>query len=453
LNNSDQNHMTSSSNNRRPIPQLESLTNSDHSRMTSSSNNRRPRPSPRPNKNIAAADRANAGGIVLNSSHHGIVPNSSHHDTTTIDMAGHFQKSGHHSRGNATSTEDDASLGSFGSDDGEDKPRAVDENVDDSDSDWESDDGRLVEESDVYGSNLPPPTMATSERGADKFPNDTGWQKCLRYLRILPPVPNEGRTQRRMRYLIWSTLILDFLVAIVSIATFGGTVTMCCNQATMASIPGIDWNLFFNVISYIYLAGILMEIHPVVREGPIPWNLLNPIFGSTLGFAVFVDDSKAEAIIIWMMELGTVILECLTYLKLKKLYKREERRIHKLSATIKSERRKNKDGKRPGEFRKNAFLRERRNLRIEYSKSTKKLQIHFAGVMINIALICLTLLLMILVARGGGMCLVGGEGLDLFSPDQRDRCSLCAIESNGWQDPCVKCKDNGEPDQCFYPYF
>jgi hypothetical protein len=369
-------------------------------------------------------------------------------------MAGNFQKSGQLKREN-TSSDDDASLDSFGSVVGKDKSRAVDENLDDSDSDWASDDGRLVEDSDTKGSSLPPPTLATSERaGAVKFPNDTWWQKCLRHFRILPPVPNEGRTQRRVRFLIWSTLILDFLVAIVSIATFGGSITTCCKQATMASIPGIDWNLLMNVISYIYLVGIFLEIHPVVREGPIPWNLLNPIFGSTLSFAVFVDDSKAEAIALWIMELGSVILEILTYLKLKKLYKREERRIDKLSATIKSECRKNPDVKKSGgDFRKNALLRDRRNLRIEHSNSTKKLQYHFVGVTVNFTLLCLTLLLMIMVARGGGMCLVGGEGLDLFSPDQRARCSLCAEGSNGWKDKCAICMDNGDPNQCFYPYF
>lgn len=86
---------------------------------------------------------------------------------------------------------------------------------------------------------------------------------------------------RRVRYLLWSTLLLDLMVAVMSIAIFGGTVTMCCNVATMASIPGVDWNLFMNAVAYIYLVGIFLEIHPVVREGPIPWNLLNPIFGSS----------------------------------------------------------------------------------------------------------------------------------------------------------------------------
>eukprot|EP00980_Cylindrotheca_fusiformis_P001019 scaffold276_cov132-Cylindrotheca_fusiformis.AAC.14 len=317
--------------------------------------------------------------------------------------------------------------------------------------DSDSDDLDLLPDVEFSRSSTgpPPPTFTMTDRGMDKFPNDKWWHKCLRHFRILPPTRHEGRTRRRVRYLIWATLILDLLVAIVSIATFGGTVTMCCGVAIMASVPGIDWNLFMNVVSYIYLMGILIEIHPVVREGPIPWNLLNPILGSILSFAVFVDDSKAEAICIWVMELVTVILELWTYLKLRKLYKREERRIDRISANIESERRSDIEKS----FRKNAFKRERRNLQMEHSNSTKKLQYHFVGVVVNFGLVCLTLLLMIMVARGGGMCFVGGDGLDLFNADQRARCNLCADDSNGWNDKCFICDDKDEPKQCYYPYF
>ena len=167
---------------------------------------------------------------------------------------------------------------------------------------------------------LPPPNqkrLQKKRRREALFPDDKWWQKCLRHFRILPPIPNEGRTRRSVRKLIWATLLFDVLVAIVTIATYSGNVTMCCNQVTMASIPSIDWNTFIRVISYIYLVGIFLEIHPVVREGPIPWNLLNPVFGGLLSFAVFLDDSKAEAIGICILEIASVVLEGFTYGRLK----------------------------------------------------------------------------------------------------------------------------------------
>jgi len=292
------------------------------------------------------------------------------------------------------------------------------------------------------------------------FPDDKWWQSCLRYFRVLPPHPNEGRTRRIVRRLIWATLIFDCLVAIVTIATYSGTVTMCCNQVTMASIPTIDWNTFIKVVSYIYLVGIFLEIHPVVREGPIPWNLLNPIFGSLLSFAVFVDDSKAEAIGIWILEITSVVLEGITYRKLKTLYQREERRLKKVDSFLKSDQSSSNQHRKGGQYKKNAYLRERRILRIEHAQNKSKLRYHFVGVTVNFVLVGLTLLLMVLVARGRGMCLVAGEGLDLFHPDQRSRCFECLDKSDGWNKRCEVCEDGphedvtlNDPIQCFYPYF
>jgi len=254
--------------------------------------------------------------------------------------------------------------------------------------------------------------------------------------------------------LIWATLVFDAMVAIVTIATFSGTVTMCCNKVTMASVQTIDWNTLIQVVSYIYLVGIFLEIHPVVREGPIPWNLFNPIFGSLLSFAVFVDDSKVEAISIWLLEVSSVMLEAVTYFKLKKMYQREERRLEKLDSNL------NKGDKKGGQYKENSYLRERRLLRLEHNENKSKLRYHFVGVSVNFVLVCLTLLLMILVARGGGMCLVAGEGLDLFHPDQRSRCFECEDESDGWNKRCEICEPGpnddqilNDPVQCFYPYF
>lgn len=288
----------------------------------------------------------------------------------------------------------------------------------------------------------PPPKIKLQREDSEtgEFPQDVWWQKCLRHFRILSPHPNEEKIKREVRLLIWSTLVLDVLVAVVSIATFGGTVTQCCDRAVMASIPGIDWNLFMNVISYIYLIGIFLEIHPVVREGPIPWNLLNPVFGFLISFAVFVDDSKGEAITIWIMEMGSVILEIVTYRRLRILHARKHERLDKLDDEVAV-------AKGRG-YKKTALLRERRETRIVVATSRKKLQYHFVGVTVNSVLTLVTLLMIIFVARGGGLCLVGGEGLDIFSGDQRSRCFKCA-----GNDICEECTESGDIDQCYYPYF
>merc|ERR1711935_993273 len=277
--------------------------------------------------------------------------------------------------------------------------------------------------------------MANRDSDLGVFANDKKWQKFLRYFRILKPHPQEDEVKRQVRILIWSTLILDVLVAVVSIATFGSGTTMCCGVAVMAPIPGINWHLFMQVISYIYLIGIFLEIYPVVREGPIPWNLLNPMFGFLISFAVFVDDSKAEAISIWILETGSVILEVITYQKVKMLHNRKVKRLEDLEGDIANE-------KYSHGYRKTAFLRERRETRLVVTESTKKLRYHLVGVVVNFVFVSITLIMIIFVARGGGLCRIGfvpeGEeklkGLDIFDADQRARCNKC-----GGTDRCEIC--------------
>ncbi|CAJ1950221.1 unnamed protein product [Cylindrotheca closterium] len=300
----------------------------------------------------------------------------------------------------------------------------------------------------------PPPKIKLAKEDSERgeFPNDKWYHKCLRHFRILSPHPQEDEVKKKLRYVIWTTLILDVLVAIVSIATFGDGVTSCCGTAVMAAgIPGVNWDLFMQVVTWIYLIGIFLEIHPVVREGPIPWNLLNPSFGFLISFAVFVDDSKGEAITIWIMEMASVILELVTFRMLKHLHNRKVQRLEELESDIANE-------KYSHGYRKTAFLRERRETRLVVSDSEKKLRYHFIGAAVNAALVSITLLLIIFVARGGGLCLVGGAGggLDIFNSDQKSRCNKCG-DVNDFSDRCIICNfegtENVEPDQCYFPYF
>jgi hypothetical protein len=118
------------------------------------------------------------------------------------------------------------------------------------------------------------------------FEDDSNFLKCLRHLRILPPSPDEHPIRKKIRVLIWWTLFVDFIVALVSVLSYGEATT-CCGEAVF-SLPGMDLNKVMKILSYIYMIGIIVEIYPVVREGAIPWNLINPVFGFAISFVVFV---------------------------------------------------------------------------------------------------------------------------------------------------------------------
>ena len=68
------------------------------------------------------------------------------------------------------------------------------------------------------------------------FPDDTRLKKFLRYIRILPPEENEQPAYRKIRIFTWCSLVLDFINAVVALATFG-QVTTCCDKPIWGFIP------------------------------------------------------------------------------------------------------------------------------------------------------------------------------------------------------------------------
>jgi hypothetical protein len=292
---------------------------------------------------------------------------------------------------------------------------------------------------------LPPPNRkAETEKQLEGFEDDTRLHSVLRFFGILPPSPNESPMRRRIRILIWWTLILDFTVAIVSIFTFG-EVTTCCGDVIF---PGkFDWNKLMQVIAYLYLIGIFAEVHPVVREvDPIPWNLLNPVFGFFISFAVFVDDSRAEAISIWILEVASIVLEFVVYRLRKKLYREQGERLTKFDLKISSL--SDEEQHAGSSYKKSHLLRERRELRQKHISERANLHIHLIGVAVNISLVCVTLLLIIFVAKSGGMCIRNGVRPSLFEQNQQERCSEC----QGTEGDCEICNDDGTKI-CYYPYY
>jgi len=112
--------------------------------------------------------------------------------------------------------------------------------------------------------------------------------QVLRYCRLVAPRPDEHPVKRKIRFLLWWTMLLDLAVAVVSLLSFGTTMMTCCGEPIFA-VPGIDIYQVVQIFLYAYLGVVMLEILPVVREGCIPWNLMNPIFGFFFGFCTLLE--------------------------------------------------------------------------------------------------------------------------------------------------------------------
>ena len=101
-------------------------------------------------------------------------------------------------------------------------------------------------------------------------------------------------------------------------------------------------------------------------------------------------------------------------------------------------------------LRETRLLRERRMLRERQAGDRTRLSYHLMGVILNIALICISLTLIIVIASNGGLCISTDYPVKVFDMNQFDRCPACRdnINSNG---TCEVCNDNGSY-QCYYQY-
>ena len=107
------------------------------------------------------------------------------------------------------------------------------------------------------------------------WPNDPTWKKTLRYIRILPPHPQERPERRWIRIYIWVALLLDFIAALVSLMQYNG-VTTCCGEPMFSLLfLNINWTQLIRIVTYLYMVLIFAEVIPVVRGG-MPFNLVNP---------------------------------------------------------------------------------------------------------------------------------------------------------------------------------
>ena len=301
----------------------------------------------------------------------------------------------------------------------------------------------------------------------------------------------------------------------MAIITYGGETTQCCGKSIMSAFGGTDyWDLIIKIITCGYMLLIFLEVFPVITGG-FPFNLFNPFIGFMITFAVFFSDSMVEAVVMWTIEACAVFCEIYIYrLLLLRFTERKSRlkntrneitKLRKIKRKVKNqfengmfstrsdssqdilnidfsdedsfadddsfldemETQKNDNDDHTvvsrttlvtaaeiSTVRETRLLRERRKLILSQTEEERDLRYHFVGVCINTFLVVFSLLMIIIIAKNGGMCIKGMSFGNIFSNDQLDKCNLC-VDVDG---PCEICSylDDGTTvtpeSQCYYPY-
>lgn len=329
-------------------------------------------------------------------------------------------------------------------------------------------------------------SQLSADRQTRVFENDPPYKMVLRYLRILPPYPDEKPNKKWIRRYTWWALVLDFIASMVSITTYNG-VTTCCGVPIYSVAANINWDKTIRITTYVYVALIFCEIIPVLHKG-IPFNLINPLVGFTIFFAMFFDDRAFEAICMWIIESSAIVLEFMVYRIKSKIYHEREDRLVKVDQDLEAfkvekrnkskrlismesdsddslsgdsfdgveDQRSKSDGSDPSfggnnpKLKEMRWLRERRLLRETQKQARVELRYHFIGVCMNFALVGISLTLVIVIAKNKGVCFVNMQPPKIFSNDQLESCYLC--KDHDEDGACEECMDDGT-SQCYYPYY
>lgn len=272
---------------------------------------------------------------------------------------------------------------------------------------------------------------------------------CMVCMRCLPEDRADATFVKvSLRWLQWWSLVADLSAATVAIITFND-VTYCCNEPILnfgsLSLP---WKHLIRALTYCYLLLILAEIYPVVRNG-FPFNIVNPVFGFVITLAMFFDDSKAEALLMWCIETFAVLCEYGIYCF--KAHQRDwlNREVDRLAILTIPKKNRRMSNETIGEADEDEQLRHRQDffrLKLEQKFHKKMLWYLRFGCYINIVFVLSLLGLIILVSRAGGLCINGNKIPNLLDPDQLGRCTAC-FEENGF---CEVCSDSVR--MCYYPY-
>ena len=239
------------------------------------------------------------------------------------------------------------------------------------------------------------------------------------------------------RCLQWLALSCDMVAAIVALVTFSD-VTYCCGTEMLDIAGDIPWRNVTRAATYIYLVLIFAEIYPVVHRG-FPFNLVNPLIGFVITFAMFFDDSKNEALAMWGVETAAIAIEYVLFrVKVANLDAKDDDRIE-LKALLKDGKTKEPDDEQEGLKKKYEALK------VEITKDRMMLFYLQAGCYLNIFLCLIILALIIFVWQSGGLCMSNFK-IDLLDLNQLGRCPLCTNHSG----VCEICTE--EVTQCYYPY-
>mmetsp|Transcript_19738 Transcript_19738/g.46127 ORF Transcript_19738/g.46127 Transcript_19738/m.46127 type:complete len:1033 (+) Transcript_19738:188-3286(+) len=358
-------------------------------------------------------------------------------------------------------------------------------------------------------------SLLTIERS--EFQNENRFIRFLRFIHFLAPHPNEDPIKKKIRIVTWTALVLDLVNALVAIATYGGTTTQCCGKSIMTTLSGkrnFDWEMTIWIVTSLYIVLIFLEVVPVMRDA-FPFNLLNPFIGFLITFAVFFSDSITESAVMWSVEMLAVLCEVISYrLRVKRFTKRKERlkntkkeikKLRKIKRKVKDQ--YDKGGGRIltrtdsaqfvldlndsssfaedssffddietqynsgdmhtvasrtaitnvsniGTARETRLLRERRQLMRSQEEDELDLRYHFAGTCFNVGLVVLSLLMLVLISKNGGMCVKGMRLGNIFKNDQLEKCNQCdgkaICEVCIWED--VDRTTLSEDSFCYYPY-
>eukprot|EP00934_Nitzschia_sp_Nitz4_P009443 Nitzschia sp. Nitz4//scaffold280_size24494//15652//17970//NITZ4_008394-RA/size24494-processed-gene-0.35-mRNA-1//-1//CDS//3329545597//9433//frame0 len=322
-----------------------------------------------------------------------------------------------------------------------------------------------------------------------EFEEETRFVQWLRYLRIMAPHAHEKPIKRHIRICTWIALFLDFLTGIVSLSTYDG-VTECCGKPILAIAGDFAWNKIIQITVYLYMIMIFAEILPVLREG-FPFNLANPFVGFLITFAMFFDDRILEAVVMWIIEFCAIMCEVWIYRMKLKWHHHRGQRLSKTENDLKALRKERKRLRNGGEradedsvssdvsfgeksfhdesngesdtppppkdvsqIRETRLLRERRLLRQAQSEDRRHLRYHFTGVAFNIGLVVISMLMIVMIGRSGGLCVRNGSISNIFKSNPLEECSECdgADLSDGY---CEACTGDGTDGlgHCYYPYY
>lgn len=276
-----------------------------------------------------------------------------------------------------------------------------------------------------------------------KVANVLVWMRCL------AADPDDMYSLKNwLCWMQWLALVCDFTSAIVAVVTFHD-VTYCCGEPILNFAGDFPWKNIIRALTYSYIVMVFLEIYPVVRKG-FPFNVVNPLVGFVITFAMFFDDSKVEALIMWAIETAAIICEFILY-RLKVYQRRHnEKELVRVGRLTKKEPREVEEGENPDAPEKELKKIRQRYYQLKQDQLLDKSMLWYLRLAcyINIFLSALVLAIIIFIARGGGLCIHNSQPPNPFNLDQIGECPLCQNATG--TAVCEICSDDVK--QCYYPY-